>query len=114
MADAMNKSGDVLCFIDEILFKAEGTVPLCPAYEATIKSLFDYNYRHTNNVPVFKEDSIKKPVVKFSSDTIIISDLLFHAGKYELKPGIKKSTGQPYCTSSCKKVFKDGGQRAYR
>jgi outer membrane protein OmpA-like peptidoglycan-associated protein len=90
MTDAMNKSGDVLYFIDEIQFKPEGIVPQCSTYEATIKTLFDYNYRHTNNIPVFAGVADRKPVVKFSSDTIVISDLLFDVGKHELKAGVKK------------------------
>jgi len=89
MGDAMNKSGDVLYFIDEIALKPDGNVPVCPTYEATTRALFDYNYRHTNNNPVFPEFVGRKPVIKFPSDTIVISDLLFDVGKYELKPGIK-------------------------
>ncbi|GAB2826510.1 OmpA family protein [Ferruginibacter profundus] len=89
MGDAMNKSGDVLYFIDEIKLEPRGKVPVCAAYEANITKMFDYNYRHTNNVPVFKEAPVAAPVVKFSTDTIVIPDLLFDVGKYDLKPGLK-------------------------
>ncbi len=89
MDAAMNKSGDVLYFIDEVLLKPKGVVPVCPTYEDAITTLFGYNYRHTNNLPVFKDSVLQKPVVKFSSDTIIITDLLFDLGKYDLKPAVK-------------------------
>ncbi|MGG9960516.1 OmpA family protein [Ferruginibacter sp. SUN106] len=89
MGDAMNKSGDVLYFIDEIKLQAQGNAPVCAQYEANITKMFDYNYRHTNNVPVFKEEPVIAPVVKFTTDTIVIPDLLFDIGKYDLKPGLK-------------------------
>jgi outer membrane protein OmpA-like peptidoglycan-associated protein len=106
MGDAMNRSGDILYFIDEIQLKPEGPVPQCATYEATVKTLFDYNYRHTNNAPVFKQDSVRKPVVKFSSDTIIISDLLFDVGKHDLKTGVKNILDSLVAQLAIKKFLK--------
>ena len=91
--DVMNSSGDVLCFIDEIKLQSQNPLALCAEYAANIKIMYDYNYRHTNNIPVFNEwveVAKPKPAVSFKSDTIVISDLLFDVGKYDLKPGLRK------------------------
>jgi len=52
-------------FIDEIKLQPKGKVPVCANYEANITKMFVYNYRHTNNVPVFKEEPVVAPVLKF-------------------------------------------------
>ena len=89
MKNAMNNSGDVLYFIDEIKFEPQTPTPICAAYEENIKKLFDYNFRHTNNVPVFVEEAVAKPIIKFITDTITIGDVLFDIGKADLKPTVK-------------------------
>jgi len=89
MKNAMNNSGDVLYFIDEIKIEPQIPTPICAAYEENVKKLFDYNFRHTNNIPVFAEEPETKPVIKFVTDTITIGDLLFDIGKSELKPAAK-------------------------
>jgi len=91
--DVMNNSGDVLCFIDEIKLQSQNPVAPCAEYADNIKIMYDYNYRHHNDIPVFNEIievPKPKPAVSFKSDTLVIGDLLFDVGKYNLKPGLVK------------------------
>jgi outer membrane protein OmpA-like peptidoglycan-associated protein len=87
--DAMNKSGDVLYFIDEVELKALDSVALCDAYKKNIDTLFDYNYRHTDNIPIFKVPEPVKPVIKIINDTVVIPGLLFDVNKSSIKPAAK-------------------------
>ncbi len=90
MTDAMNKSGDVLYFIDDISLQSEEPEPLCPGYEKTIEKLFSYNYRHTDNYPVFADEKPAVPAVKFINDTVVIPGLLFDVNKSNIKPPVAK------------------------
>lgn len=90
MENAMNKSGDVLYFIDEINFTQETPGTVCAGYEKNIETLFAYNYRHTDNYPVFKEPEPVKPAVQFVNDTITIPGLLFDVNKSDVKPAVAK------------------------
>jgi outer membrane protein OmpA-like peptidoglycan-associated protein len=93
MKDAMNKSGDVLNFIDEIVFKSDSTMPVCPGYEIIKQSLYNQNYRHRDDIlalpEVIKLPEIK-PVVHFKNDTLTIAALLFDVNKFNIKPYVKK------------------------
>lgn len=92
MKDAMNKSGDVLYFIDDIEFRPDSIMPPCNAFNTNKQYLYDQNYRHTNNVlalPEMVEEPKMKPVVHFKNDTITIAALLFDVGKYNIKPYVK-------------------------
>jgi outer membrane protein OmpA-like peptidoglycan-associated protein len=89
MKDAMNKSGDVLYFIDEIVLQPIVPIPPCATYEENAKKLFDYNYRHTNNLPIFKDTPVIKHLPVFIKDTVVINDVLFDVGKYIIKPKVK-------------------------
>ena len=106
MRNAMNKSGDVLYFIDEIILKPQQPLPVCPKYDENIKTMFDYNFRHTDNIPVFKELPVNKPTLKLKADTIIISDLLFDINKATLKPGIKNILDSLVTQLTTKKFLK--------
>jgi outer membrane protein OmpA-like peptidoglycan-associated protein len=86
----MNKSGDVLYFIDEINFTQETPGTVCAGYEKNIETLFAYNYRHTDNYPVFREPEPVKPAVQFVNDTITIPGLLFDVNKSDVKPAVAK------------------------
>jgi outer membrane protein OmpA-like peptidoglycan-associated protein len=91
MKDAMNKSGDVLYFIDEINLQSEEAVPICADFEKNTTQLFAYNNRHTDNYPVFKEvQQPEKPLPKFTHDTITIPGLLFDVNKSNIKPAVAK------------------------
>lgn len=90
MENVMNKSGDVLYFIDEINFKQETPGAVCDGYEKNIETLFAYNYRHTDNYPVFKEPERVKPAVQFVNDTVVIPGLLFDVNKSDIKPAVAK------------------------
>jgi outer membrane protein OmpA-like peptidoglycan-associated protein len=90
MSNAMNKSGDVLYFIDEIDLHATDSVPPCATYSATIDKLFAYNFRHSNNVTVFEKPEPVKPVVQFVNDTITIPGLLFDVNKSDIKAPVAK------------------------
>jgi outer membrane protein OmpA-like peptidoglycan-associated protein len=93
MKDAMNKSGDVLYFIDEILLQPAEQLPLCDTYKKTEAQLFAYNHRHSDNMAVFKEQEAQQtPVVKFVSDTVVIPGLLFDINKSDIKPAVQKIT----------------------
>ncbi len=87
---AMNKSGDVLYFIDEVNLSAVDSVSLCSNYESNIDKMFAYNYRHTNDFSVFNEALPAKPAVKFINDTIVIPGLLFDINKSVVKPAVAK------------------------
>ncbi|MGC4103192.1 OmpA family protein [Ferruginibacter sp.] len=84
MRSAMNSSGDILYFIDEIQLKPQIPQPACTGYAATVKTMYDYNYRHSDNLPVFKVTE-EKPTVKFTTDTLAIPGLLFDVNSAELK-----------------------------
>jgi outer membrane protein OmpA-like peptidoglycan-associated protein len=90
MENTMNKSGDVLNFIDEINFAPVQPGSLCADYEKNRDILFAYNYRHTDNNPVYKEPERVKPVVQFMNDTITIPGLLFDVNKSDIKPPVVK------------------------
>ncbi len=90
MKQAMNKSGDVLYFIDEISMQSIDAIPLCSEYKANTEKLFAYNYRHNNYMPVFKEEKSAMPVVKFISDTVVIPGLLFDVNKSNIKAPVAK------------------------
>lgn len=90
MKQAMNKSGDILYFIDEIVLQSTESIPLCSEYEANSAKLFAYNYRHTDNNAVFDEIEKPKPVVKFVNDTVVIPGLLFDVNKSNIKPPVAK------------------------
>lgn len=91
MKEAMNKSGDILYFIDEISLQSEDAVTICADYEKNAAQLFAYNYRHTDNYPVFKEvQQAVKPLTRFTHDTITISGLLFDVNKSNIKPPVAK------------------------
>ncbi len=89
MENAMNKSGDVLYFIDEINLLPQDSVAPCAAFTVTTDKLFAYNYRHTNNLPVFKEEAPAAPAVKFINDTVVIPGLLFDVNKSTVKPAVQ-------------------------
>lgn len=86
MKDAMNSGGDVLNFIDEIVFKPINNLPLCETYQTAVRQMYDQNYRHTDDITALPEI---KPVVHFTSDTLTIAALLFDVGKYAVKPAVK-------------------------
>jgi outer membrane protein OmpA-like peptidoglycan-associated protein len=90
MNNAMNKSGDILYFIDEISLQSQDSIPRCPQYRQVIDTLFDYNYRHTNHYPVFPIAIPQPPLVVFKNDTLTIPGLLFDVNKYNIKPIVAK------------------------
>jgi outer membrane protein OmpA-like peptidoglycan-associated protein len=88
MKDAMNKSGDVLYFIDEINLQSETPVQLCEDYKRNIDVLFDADKRHTDNYAVFKTEEKVFTPIKFINDTIVIPSLLFDLAKANIKPEV--------------------------
>ncbi|MEI8060545.1 MAG: OmpA family protein, partial [Ferruginibacter sp.] len=90
MKDAMNRSGDVLCFIDEIAFNGAPALPTCAAFDANRLSLYAKDSRHTDNIISLPEVQLVKPIVHFKNDTVTIAALLFDVGKYDLKLNVKK------------------------
>jgi outer membrane protein OmpA-like peptidoglycan-associated protein len=90
MKDAMNRSGDVLCFLDDIAFEGRPVLPTCAEYDANRLSLYAQDSRHNDNIIALPEIQHVKPVVRFKNDTVTIAALLFDVGKYELKPNVKK------------------------
>lgn len=90
MKNAMNRSGDVLCFIDDIILEGRPALPVCTAYDVNRLSLYAQESRHTDNIIALPEVQYVKPVVRFKNDTVTIAALLFDVGKYDLKPNVKK------------------------
>lgn len=90
MKQAMNKSGDVLYFVDEISLQSIDSLPLCSEYENNSKQLFAYNYRHSDNDAVFDEAELVKPTVKFVNDTVQIPGLLFDVNRTNINPPVAK------------------------
>ena len=90
MKDAMNGSGDILYFIDDISLEGRPALPTCAAYDANRLSLYAQESRHTDNIIALPEVQYVKPVVHFKNDTITIAALLFDIGKSDLKPNVKK------------------------
>jgi outer membrane protein OmpA-like peptidoglycan-associated protein len=88
MKDAMNKSGDVLYFVDEINLQSETQLALCDDYKKNIDLLFAANNRHTDNYTVFKTEEKVLTPVQFINDTIIIPNLLFDLAKANVKPEV--------------------------
>jgi outer membrane protein OmpA-like peptidoglycan-associated protein len=103
MKDAMNSSGDVLCFIDEILFKAANDLPVCENYNAIQLRLYEQDYRHTDDMIALPES---KPTVHFTNDTITIAALLFDVGKYDLKSNVKNKLDSLISVLAKKKFLK--------
>ncbi|MBL0144883.1 MAG: OmpA family protein [Chitinophagaceae bacterium] len=89
MSEAMNKSGDVFYFIDEVLLKPKSNLAPCLTYELSVDKLFAQNYRHSENIKAFP-DEIPKPVFKIKIDTIVISGLLFEVNKSNISKGVSK------------------------
>jgi len=90
MKDAMNSSGDVFYFIDEILLKPVSNIAVCAVYNDNIQKMYSQNYRHTDDVTVVKDTPViaKKP--HFISDTVTIPSVLFDVNSAMLKPAIIK------------------------
>lgn len=90
MKDAMNRSGDVLCFIDDIALEGAPALPTCAAFDANRLSLYAQDSRHSDNIIALPEVQYVKPEVHFKNDTVTIASLLFDEGKYDLKAKVKK------------------------
>jgi len=90
MKDAMNSSGDVFYFIDEILLKPFSDIALCAGYNDNIQKMYAQNYRHTDDITIVKDTPVilKKP--RFIADTVTIPSVLFEVNSAVLKPAIIK------------------------
>lgn len=90
MKDAMNASGDVFYFIDEILLKPLSNSTLCAGYDDNIKKMYAQNYRHKDDITVVKDTPVivKKPT--YITDTVTIPSVLFDLNSAVLKPAIFK------------------------
>jgi len=90
MKDAMNASGDIFYFIDEITLKPLSDNNLCPGYNDNIKKNYAQDYRHTNDITVIKDTPVipKKP--RFIKDTVTIPSVLFDVNSALIKPAIIK------------------------
>lgn len=89
MKQSMNKSGDVFYFIDEIILKPIHQTTLCTEYKSNEDKLFNQNYRHSDGITIFKDETIKARFI-VKKDTVIIGDLLFDFGKYSITRAIEK------------------------
>ncbi len=90
MKDAMNGSGDVFYFIDEILLKSLSGIPLCAGYTNNIKKMYAQDYRHTDNITVVKDTPVIVKKRWFITDTVTIPSVLFNVNSALLKPAIIK------------------------
>jgi len=90
MKDAMNASGDIFYFIDEITLKPLSDNNLCPGYNDNIQKIYAQDYRHTDNITIVKDTPVivKKP--RFIKDTVTIPSVLFDVNSTLLKPAIVK------------------------
>ncbi|MBS1512500.1 MAG: OmpA family protein [Bacteroidetes bacterium] len=104
MKDACNKSGDILYFIDEIKLQSTANIPLCSNYQENSKKVYDYDYRHTNNVPIFPDTPEVQHKPRFTNDTLVLPDLLFDIGKATIKANAKNLLDS-LCTALQNKKF---------
>jgi outer membrane protein OmpA-like peptidoglycan-associated protein len=81
--DAMNVSGDILYFIDDISLRPLTDKAACPEYKDNIGKIYAQNYRHTDNTTINKGP-------QFVKDTITIPGVLFDVSSTVLKPAITK------------------------
>lgn len=90
MKDAMNKSGDIFYFIDEISLHPVITGALCNEQAENLKRLYAQNLRHTEGkIPAPAPLVVSKPPA-FLRDTVTIPAVLFDVGSAALKPTVKK------------------------
>jgi outer membrane protein OmpA-like peptidoglycan-associated protein len=90
MKDAMNNSGDIFYFLDEILLKPMQYKTLCPDHDDNIKKSYDQNYRHSDNIRIMPDQPAKVIKPGFISDTIILPSILFDVNSAVLKPDITR------------------------
>ena len=90
MKDAMNSSGDIFYFIDEISLKPLSNIPLCEGYNENIKKMYAQDYRHTDNITVIKDTPVGVRPAYFTTDTITIPAVLYDVNNALLKPAISK------------------------
>jgi outer membrane protein OmpA-like peptidoglycan-associated protein len=90
MKDAMNQSGDVFYFLDEMVLRSVSGIPLCTDYVTNVKRIYAQNLRHSEaKVPAAETVIVKKPPV-FTRDTITIPSVLFDVNSAALKPAVKR------------------------
>jgi outer membrane protein OmpA-like peptidoglycan-associated protein len=90
MKDAMNSSGDIFYFMDEILLKPLFDPVLCAGYNDNIKKMYAQNYRHTDDITVVKDTPVPAKKPRFITDTVTIPSVLFDVNSALLKPAIIK------------------------
>jgi len=87
--DAMNSSGDVFYFLDEVILKPVTAMPLCEQAAENKLLLYAHNYRHMD-IPLMKDVIPVAPVPVITRDTITIPSVLFDVNSAALKPAVKK------------------------
>lgn len=91
MGDAMNRSGDIFYFLDEIFLEPIDSMAICPQYTANQKIAYAQNLRHTDNVRMNFDSVVSlppPPPPRLITDTVTIPDVLFDVNKALLKPAI--------------------------
>lgn len=87
--DAMNSSGDVFYFLDEVILKPVTPTVLCEQSAENKLLLYAHNYRHMD-IPLIVEVIPVAPVPVITRDTITIPSVLFDVNSAALKPAVKK------------------------
>lgn len=88
MKDAMNKSGDIFYFLDDMALRSVSGIPLCSEYTKNVKRMYAQDARHTENKIEYVEEPVIKP--SFTRDTITIPSVLFDVNSAQLKPAVKR------------------------
>ena len=88
MKDAMNISGDIFYFMDEVLLQPLSNPTLCAGYNINIKKMYAQNYRHNDNITVVKDTPVIEKKPHFITDTVTIPSVLFDINSAILKPAI--------------------------
>lgn len=103
--ERMNSTGTIFYFLDEIKLTAVNNIPVCDAYTANIKSMYDQDYRHSEHVLVDIE-IIKPKLHVFITDTISIPAVFFEINSAQLKPSFLKIMDSIANTLEQKRVSK--------
>ena len=83
--EGMNKKGDILCFIDEIILKPVQFSDSCTTYAANKKLAYQQNDRHTEHERVIKEIKPSPSAIRWISDTLVMPSVYFDINQSKIR-----------------------------
>lgn len=83
--EGMNKKGDIICFIDDMILRPIGFTDPCTEFETNKKLAYQQNDRHTEHSHVWKTKKAVSEWLQEERDTLLMPSVYFDINKSVIK-----------------------------